>query len=354
MASARLRLLACREPERLLRARNGSWAASDVRVVADRAFARRFGELGPVIDLSLLALAMSRSLPHTKRANDARARALAIYGNVLRMKGDLEEARLLLDQALLMWRKGTQGCALGAFVSELRASLWQAMSLWDLAAAELDQAEAYRRSRGLSCATLLIQRGLYLAHAGDPDRALRVLEQGLVEAHAPDLICAALANLAWVYAEAGRAADARNTMLLARPLFERATPAVKRSLTWIEARICDLQRAHAGAESLYRRARIEFLRAGRPQEAALCGLDLALLLARQGKMAETLELSYSGAHLLRLAGGRQEEAAARLLGATTAERVASDVASCLGALIPTRLAMCRGAAASTPATTRAN
>jgi hypothetical protein len=142
-------------------------------------------------------------------------------------------------------------------------------------------------------ARALISRGIFAGYDNQPRLALALLVQGLelidVDRDtrlAASAVHAILINLV----ECGRYRQARIQLWRSRPLLVQQGGRLSLRLQWLEGKI------HAGLGDLARAereliaTRAGFAAAGRPYNAALVALDLAVVWLRRGKTAQVREL----------------------------------------------------------------
>lgn len=309
--------------------------------LSNAAFRHRFDSPETMRWMAATALAMCDGLGDSKTAQNARAKARAILGNAFRVLGDHAEAERHLDRALSAWALGTRCGKLGAEIAEFRASLFEAARQFPLAHAELDAAETFRRDRGLDLAKVWAQRANVFTYQGRVREALVEYRKVVRSGRDRTIVRGAVISAAFALTEAGHWSEAQDSLLLAREFLSGGPKGLVPKIRWVEARVAEESGATKGAERLYRQARRAFLRSRSLQEAALSTVDLAALLARQGRSLEAWSLAREAGTLLATLGGEEEALAAGLLARLTAERVAQDLSACTAALYPIRSALAR-------------
>lgn len=296
-----------------------------------------------------LAVMMSWSLPQTLRGNDARAKALAIRGNVHRIQGDYRQAESLLTEALRLWGAGTGCHKLGTLICEFRASLYESTRQFGLALSALDAASAHSSAAGMDQAKIALQRAIVWAYQGRLEEAIHHCIVAARESRDVNLVRAATLSAAWCYTEAADPLGASDLLFRARGFVAAGPVGIGRKVSWIEARIADLQGSTAGAEVLYRTARCALTQGRRPHDAALVSLDLALLYLRMGHVAQSMAASSEAGVLLQAMGGELEAIAAGILCRITEDRLEEALGRCAEMLFPIRTAMLgRGHGGSAP------
>jgi tetratricopeptide (TPR) repeat protein len=342
-SAAVARLLDRPANSRLVLVREGYWTPSDVTALADRAFRGRFHSGPEMRDLSELALRMSRGLPDTRRGREARAKALAISGNVQRIEGNYPQAEKLLLAATQIWEAEPRSARLGAQIHEFRASLFEARRLFGAAMLELDEATDLRVLAGMNLASIHLQRGIVLAYQGSVAAAIRQCKAAIAETRDPIVIRAAILSSAWCYTEAEHPAGASDLLLRSRSFLAAGPAQASLRVPWLEARIADLTGASAGAECQYLQARQALAEARRPHEAGLCSLDLSLLYRRTSRLVEAVLAGHQAGTLLKAValGDRTEAMAADTLCQVTLGSLDDTLRVCVAALLPIRTAVVR-------------
>ncbi|HEV7785571.1 MAG TPA: hypothetical protein VGQ28_09570 [Thermoanaerobaculia bacterium] len=250
---------------------------------------------------------------------DLQARALAYLGNALRVTGELQAA----DYAFLraeenLGKSGTGNIRMEAEVLSLRASLKLDQRLFGQAHENLGRAlTLYRQALDLAgIATVLLQKVKLLKAEGDIAASIELLREVLGEIEAakqPRLHAYALQSLLTSLTLAGRNEEAADLLPSVHELFrETAEPLDWLRLRWTEASIAQGLGRTGEAEAAYREVQGKFLELGKSYDVALVSLDLAALLAGQGR---TEELKGIAAEILPVFESRevQQEATAALL-----------------------------------------
>jgi tetratricopeptide (TPR) repeat protein len=243
------------------------------RCAADRLRMRDFGRL-PVADL--------------------RALAWAELASAYRVCNELDQADHAMKRAVYWCQRGTRSEVLLARVADLLASLLayqrrfpEAREL--LAIVYRIHAEAGNRHLA---GRALISRANLTSWGGDHRRALRLMRRGfdLLDLNQDSRLAIQTAfNMIALLVELGRFRRARRLLWRSRILL--AGIIEPHRLRWLEAQI------HAGlsdssrAEAAFQQARAGFVEQGQVYPAALVGLDLAALWARQGRVREVFDLA---------------------------------------------------------------
>jgi tetratricopeptide (TPR) repeat protein len=175
----------------------------------------------------------------------------------------------------------------------------------------------YRQAQDFAgIATALLQKVKLVKAEGDIDASIGLLREGLAEIEAaeqPRLHAYALQSLLASLTLAGRNEEAADLLPAVRDLFQgTAEPLDWLRLRWTEASIAQGLGRTAEAEAAYREVQETFLEMRKSYDAALVSLDLAALLAGQGR---TEELKTLAAEILPVFESREihREAMASLL-----------------------------------------
>lgn len=243
------------------------------RYTADRLRMRDFGRL-PVADL--------------------RALAWAELGSAYRVGNELDQADRAMNRAVYWCQRGSRSNLLLAWVADLLASLLAYQRRFPEARELLGivyRIHAEAGNRHLA-GQALISRGNVAAWDESPGEAVILLRRGLdllEPDRDPQLEVQALWNMLSALVRLGHFRSARRLLWRSRVLL--AGVVEPHRLRWLEARIfaglSDLPRA----EAAFRQARAGFVEQGRVYPAALAGLDLAALWARQGRVREVFDLA---------------------------------------------------------------
>ena len=219
---------------------------------------------------------------------DILARTWAELGNCYRVAGYLRTAEEGLARAERLRVRGTGDPLLHARVAELTASLRCDQRRFAEVFRELKVAEAIygERGDGHNLGRILLQKGIYSGYDGDAEGSLQQLERALSmidPQRDPKLTLSALHNYVWMLVENGKVRRARNYLALHRHFYLTAGGRIDRvKLKWLEARIALGLNDLCRGEELLAEVRGDFERQGLCYHAALAGLDLAALWARQG------------------------------------------------------------------------
>ena len=296
-----------------------------------------FQDPGQAVDWARLAVRLSDHLSqsyHPDSIRDLRARAYAQLGNAYRVLGELKGA----EHAFLCAREcleasGTGDRSLQAEVLGLKASLCLDQRCFEEAGNLLDRSLALfreaRNARGAAKALLKKAKLLYLQD--EIQQAIALLRQSepeIEQAGDIHLSVRSRQNLLGYLTLSGRHQEAAQLFPEVQALFHGiAEPLDQIKLRWAEANIAQGLGRSAEAEALYQEVRSAFVNLEKGYDAALVSLDLAALLAEQGRAAELRPLA---AAVVAEFGGRgvDREALASLLlfqQACTEERVTTEM-----------------------------
>jgi tetratricopeptide (TPR) repeat protein len=175
----------------------------------------------------------------------------------------------------------------------------------------------YRQAQdSAGIATVLLKKVKLVQAEGEIDVSIVLLREALGEiaaAKQPRLHAYALQSLLASLTLAGRNEEAMDLLPSVRDLFRAsAEPLDWLRLRWTEASIAQGLGRTGEAEAAYREVQGKFLELGKSYDAALVSLDLAILLAEQGR---TEELKSIAAEILPVFDSREvhQEAMAALL-----------------------------------------
>ena len=253
------------------------------------------------VELARLAVEISGLLDEAHYGKglveDAQATAWACLGNAYRVASDLRRAEEALDRAEMHLERSGGEAYTEAQILSFRASLRSSQGRFREAANLLDRALAiYReaKDRHLEGKTL-IQKGVALGYAGQFQRAIRLLRQGLSRVdptEEPRLLVSAQHNLVGFLNDSGSPDQALVTLHKTRRLYrDLGEPSHLARLSWLEGRITrDLGRLDE-AEAALKEARDFFIHHGIGLDAARVLLDLATVYAQRGDTAELKRLA---------------------------------------------------------------
>lgn len=299
---------------------------------------------GLALSRAELALSVSRHLGDVYDPGwvlDLRARAYAALGNTLRVLSELCAAEAAFREAeSCLSRSGTGNGWARAEVLDLKSSLRQDQRRFEESEELLDAALALYQEAGDSHGTgkIHLKRAKLYREMGELERAIEHLNRSVGEIDQGALFAYARYNLLCCLDEAGRHQEAWSLLPEVRDLFRDAKPLDRVRLRWAEGDIAAGLGRWDEAEAAYREVQREFERHRMPYNAALVALDLALLLARQGRTEELKRLSAELVAAFESRAIHREATAAFLLfqRACDEERATAEMISRLAALLRRR------------------
>lgn len=311
-------------------ARFDSWAFAEQLSAA--AYEAIYDDPHRSLELSRMALEVVRRVapgPLGRAIHDLGGRILARLGNAQRAIGDLAAAEASLAAARAELELGTGDPLEEADLLYFLASLRRAQRRID------DALRLVRRSRRL-CRELgdrnrearawIGEGGAFMVD-GDYERDLDAQRRALdlVDEHAdPRLALAARHNVLLALVHLGRTAEAMRELELVRPRYlELGDRSSLLRLRWMEGQLARKLQQGERAEAALRDACDGFVAAELPYDAAVVGLDLALVLAEAGRHGEVAELAAELAGVFRSLGVGRETVAAWMVfeGAARAQLV---------------------------------
>lgn len=270
-----------------------------------RAWSLRHEAPQSMVDLTWLAVQVSLKLDPTcygsAKVSDFQARAHAELGNAYRVSDRLHEAGEFLGRARGFFERGTGDEVLEVRLLELEGSLAADCRQFGRASAILlkvldfyNQHDAFHL-----CGRTLIKMGLYAGYAGDFDKGIRLLEQGLALVEGgpdPGLACAAAHNLILLLIDSGRFREAKKLRIVhSRHLAEAGGRVNEIKFRALEGRIDSGLGNYERAVGIFQEVRRSYEEVGRPYDAGLADLDLAAVLLLQGKSAEAKRVALEAA-----------------------------------------------------------
>lgn len=300
------------------------FATPDVcETLLDRSFALRFSDPATMLRLAELAAQSAEELDTkvygAESTADLQARAWAEVANAHRIIGDLPLADRMMTRAVDCRSRGTGDPRLLARLSDLAASLACAQRRFDQAFRLLDIAYSIyiKLNDRHAAGRVLIARGLYAGHTGDPLEGIRYLVHGLNTIdrdREPKLAFQALHNIVLLRVELGEYEEARRTMAQMRPLYNRFLSDLEWvKVRWVEGKVAAGLGELSEAEAALEEARDRFDRIGLGYRAALVSLDLVSVWLQQGRTAEIRQLVAELLVTFRAVGVEREALAGILL-----------------------------------------
>lgn len=319
-----LAILDAKGLEALEKPRKGISTLARFDALLERSWSLRHEDHQRMIDLARAAVRVARMFDAqsygVKQVMDLRCRALAELGNACRVAGQLDEAFDCFDRATRLHNDGTGDSALRIRLLDLQASLAADRRQLGLACLILGYVHNHHRSHGDDhlAGRALISQGLYTGYAGEPGKAIDLLQEGLRlvdEDREPSLVLSAVHNQLWFLVEAGHFDKARKHLFLNRKLLGKVGGQINEiKLAWLEARIHQGREDFEKAEQGLRKVREAFQDLEQGYDAAIASLDLAMVLLSQKRTGEARPILQEAVQVFNnLRIGREAMAAVLLL-----------------------------------------
>lgn len=323
-------------------ARFDSWAFAEA--VSASAYEAIYDDPHRSLELSRMALEVIRRVDPGLLGNaihDLQGRILGRLGNAQRAIGNLATAEATFAEARAELEQGTGDPLEEADLLYFLASLRRAQRRID------DALRLVRRSRRLSHelgdrqreARAWVGEGTALVVDGDYERALATQRRALElldERVDPRLALAARHNVLFELVHLGRTDEALRELELLRPRYlELNDRSSLLRLRWMEGQLARKLGMSERAETALGEACDGFVAAELPYDAAVVGLDLALVLSESGRHAEVAELAARLADVFRSLGVGRETIAAWMVfeGAARAQLVTAKLVERMAAYL---------------------
>lgn len=251
--------------------------------------------------LARLAMRLSELLDASRygreRVCDLRARSWAAFANVLRVQEKYRESERAFARARQFLRMGTGDPLEEARLLSLEASVWSGRRRFNRAIALLDRVISIARRMGETelWARALVKKAKYTTDRGLPEEALSLLleAQKCFDASLdPHLAVNVQHNILYALVQAGRFEEAAAGLAGTQALYGKLDyPLDRIRLSWVEGRVLQGLGRLPEAESRFRQVLDGMLAEGLDFDAAMVGLDLAVLYSQQNRNAEIRELA---------------------------------------------------------------
>ena len=262
-----------------------------VRHLIDASHGLRYQDAAGMLRLAEIALRAAESCGveaagSGKRLSDLLGQAWRQYGNALRVLGRLPEAEVAFTTAERHLEEGTRDPLLRARLSTQAASLRYFQRRFGEAVGLADEAGRIYAELGEthSLASSMVQKAIASLYAGEPEDAIRILNQAisLIDADGdPHLLLAACHNLVRCYIDLGRPEQALSIYSETRELYKKFDdPLIRLRVAWQEGQLLRDMGHLRAAESVLLQARQGFVEHNLLYEAALISLDLAAVYVR--------------------------------------------------------------------------
>ena len=280
-----------------------------VEALLERSWAVRHDDPAQMVDLARLATLAARDLDArelgAEQVADIQCRAWAELANALRVSEDLDGAEETFDKAYGLYQVGSGDKLLLAHILDLLSSLYRARRKFEQARTTLSLVYTLYLQHGQKhlAGRALLSMGIFTFYAGEPENAIRLLQQGLElvdERRDPDLVFSAVHNQLAFMADCGRFEEARKLLFLNRWRYEQGGGRINQlKLQWLEGRIDAGLGKLARAEETFREVRTGFEQAELGYQAALSSLDLATVLLRLHRGREARDTVLNAAEVFR-------------------------------------------------------
>ncbi len=223
---------------------------------------------------------------------DLRGRGYAYLANALRMRSDLSTADEEMERASAALEQGTGDPFETARILDLKASLRRDQRRFEDAASLLERAIHHYRSVGEQnrAARAQVNLAVVRRHAGDPEGAITLLQEGMGKIRVdqePRLALCAQHNLGFWFTDLDRFMEARKVFRDTEELYDRfPDPWTQRRRAWLEGRILHGLGQLEAAETSLVAAQRGFVEQEIAYDAALVSLDLAAVYADQGRTSD--------------------------------------------------------------------
>lgn len=245
---------------------------------------------------------------------DLRCLALAMEANALRVSGSLHLAAEVFTQARLLQQHNGSDPEIAARIDCLESSLFRDLRQLDKALALLERAiKRFLRLRETDQAVrALINRANVFIVKGDLEQAARLLQEAAGLTSDPVISLSIQHNLIGILAQNGRPREAHELLQKNQGLFlQHADPLTTGKRLWLEGLIVrELGEDLEYAAGLLAEAAAHLADHGYAFEAALAGLDLAMVYSLQGETGEVLRIASDLVRLFRVRNLHPEALAA--------------------------------------------
>lgn len=277
----------------------GDYSPVLVESLLERSWALRHEDPGRMRELAHFATAAAGRLSLARygqeRVSDLLCRAWAELANACRVSERLDEAEAAFHRAYAHETTGSGDPMLTARLMDLLSSLYGARRNFRKVRELLVLVRRIYSRFGQKhhAGRALLSMGIYTGDAGEPAKALRLLQRGfklIDEEFDPEMVFIAVHNQLWFTVDCGRFEEAEELLRLNRWRYQGAARLNRIKLRWLEARIDAGLGRHERAVDVFREVRDELREAGQDFPAALTTLDMALSLMRLGRTDEARDV----------------------------------------------------------------
>jgi len=300
-----------------------SVSPQDILSFRDHSYSLRFSDIGGMVHWAEVGVILADAVvARTCSAplQDARAAVWSQRGNSLRKLAHFPEAEISLSVAEEALTLGSGDPETAALLWEFRGSLYRDARRFTMAETSMARARALHEEVGdeFGLTRCLACEAIFAGKNHNLLRAVRLAECAMsrVDPCSDPLLAVSISHtLAWSLVDQGRPQHARAVYSVTEPLFDELRPesVVQAHRLWLVAHIDQALSLDESAEPLLRRASEAFAQAGLFYEEALSRLDLAMVLARQHRMAEMLSTLNEVQPLFEALGIAREAAVAQRL-----------------------------------------
>jgi tetratricopeptide (TPR) repeat protein len=274
-----------------------------VEILLDHVHDAGFSDPSRAVDAARLAVTLADLLigesggEGRELVEGLRARAWGQLGNALRIRADHAAAERAFETAAALLEGGRVGPLETARVLDLQASLKRDQRRFDEAAVLMDRVISLYRKLGQKAllGRALKQKSMVCGESGDLEGEIALLRRAL-ELLTPDreprTFLAARHNLISALCEAGRPREAFSLLFHTRPLYLKQGDRMNLlRLRWLEGTVALGLERHEQAAVAFHEVREAFLELDLDYDAALASLDLTEVYALQGRTADVRRLA---------------------------------------------------------------
>ncbi|HEX3552480.1 MAG TPA: hypothetical protein VIA62_04540 [Thermoanaerobaculia bacterium] len=280
-----------------------------IKAFLDRSWSVRHENPALMAQLAQLAVHQARQLDVRRygihQVFDLQGRAWAELGNAYRVMDQLDLAAVTLGKAREFVEQGTGDEALLARLREVEASLAADRRQFGNASNLLLEVQAFHQRNGDEhlVGRILILRGLYSGYAGEPERAIDLLREGLSlvdQERDPSVVYSAVHNQFLFLIDCGLYQEARRFRFENSQILKNNGGRLNQArFRWLEGRMDLGMRNYERAEMTLREVKHEMEEVGRSYVAAVASLDLAVALLAQSRPAEAEQVTLAASEVFR-------------------------------------------------------
>lgn len=280
-----------------------------VKVLLDRSWSMRHDNPSLMVQLAQLAVHQAKRLDVRRYGLppvfDLQGRAWAELGNAYRVMDQLDPAAVALGKARESVEHGTGDEALQARIRELEASLAADRRQFGNASNLLLEVETFHRRNGDEhlVGRILILRGLYTGYAGEPERAIGLLWEGLSlvdRERDPNLLYCAVHNQFLFLIDCDLYQEARRFRFENSQILKNNGGRLNQArFRWLEGRMDLGMKNYGRAETTFHEVKQDMEDVGLVFVAAVVSLDLAVALLAQGRPAEAETVTLAASDVFR-------------------------------------------------------